>query len=112
MPVLKRFAVIVAGAVTTGLCLAAPAGADPGFDPCHSTIVFLCRMLPLMPDLDHDVDLSQDPDALNGGQDLGNQPGTNPGTQPGTNSATQPGTGPGTQPGTSPGNQPDTDLGG
>ncbi len=75
MSVLKRAAIILLGTVTTGLCLAAPAGADPGFDPCRSSVPFVCRMFPMMPDLDHDVDLTQNPDALTGGQGPGNQPG-------------------------------------
>jgi hypothetical protein len=80
LSVLKRAAVALSGAVMTGLCLAAPAGADPGFDPCHSSVPFLCRMFPMMPDLDHDIDLSQDPDAWTGGQGPASQPG---GNQPG-----------------------------
>lgn len=85
----KRVVIIVVGAVLAGLCLAAPAGADPGSDPCHSGITFICRMLPLMPDLDHDVDLTEDPYGLTGGPGPANQPG--PGTQPGP--ADQPGAG-------------------
>jgi hypothetical protein len=84
MPAVKKVAITFVGTVLTGLYLAAPAGADPGFDPCHSTITFICRMLPIMPDLDHDVDLTQDPDGLTGGQSPGNQPGTSsPTNQPG-----------------------------
>jgi hypothetical protein len=62
----------------TGLYLAVPAGADPGFDPCRSSFIPICRMAPMMPDLDHDVDLTQDPNGLIEGQDgqaAGNQPG-------------------------------------
>ncbi len=92
MPMVRRVVTIFVGAVTTGLCLAAPASADPGFDPCQSSIAFICRMVPMMPDLDHDVDLTQDPDGLTGGQSSSNQPG--PANQPG------------------PGNQPAADLGG
>jgi hypothetical protein len=75
MPVWKRAATILLGTATTGLWLAAPAGADPGFDPCRSSVPFVCRMFPVMPDLDHDVDLTQDPDALTRGPGPGNQPG-------------------------------------
>jgi hypothetical protein len=79
MSVLKKSAVMVFGIVTTGLSLAVPAGADPGFDPCRSIVIPVCRMVLLMPDLDHDVDLTQDPDALNdlqGPQSAGSQPGS------------------------------------
>jgi hypothetical protein len=82
MSFLKRAAIVVLGAVTTGLCLAAPAGADPGFDPCRSSVLFVCRMFPVMPDLDHDIDLTQDPDAMTTGQGPANQPGV---SQPGAN---------------------------
>ncbi|MGO9155787.1 fibronectin-binding protein [Mycobacterium sp.] len=75
MPVLKAAAIILLGTMTTGLCPAAPAGADPGFDPCHSGVPFACSVFPMMPDLDHDVDLTQDPDALTGGPGPTNQPG-------------------------------------
>lgn len=100
MSIVKKAAIILSGAVTTGLCLAAPAGADPGFDPCHSSVPFLCRMFPMMPDLDHDIDLTQDPDGLMDGQGPANQPGVG---QPGAN---QPGA---NRPG---GNQPGADLSG
>ena len=90
MSFLKRAAIGLLAAVTTGLCLAAPASADPGFDPCHSSVLFVCRMFPVMPDLDHDIDLSQDPDAMTSGQGPANQPGV---SQPGANQpgASQPG---------------------
>ncbi len=85
MSLLKRAAIVLSGAVTAGLSFAAPAGADPGFDPCHSTVPFLCRMFPMMPDLDHDIDLSQDPGAWTGGQGPANPSGANQagGNQPG-----------------------------
>ena len=83
MSALTRAAIIALGAVTTGLCVAAPAGADPGFDPCHSSVPFLCRMFPMMPDLDHDIDLSQDPDAWTSGHGPASQPGIGqPGATP------------------------------
>jgi hypothetical protein len=116
MAIVKRAAIIASAAVAAGLGLAAPAGADPGFDPCHSSVLMLCRMLPVMPDLDHDIDLSQDPNALTDGQGAAaDQPGlSQPGAaQPGTSQpiphlpgANQPGA---SQPGAS---QPDTDLNG
>jgi len=76
MSVLKRAAIVFLGTVTAGRCLAGPAGADPGFDPCGSGVPFACRLFPMVPDLDHDVDLTQDPDASTRGQSPGNQPGT------------------------------------
>ncbi|BDB44028.1 hypothetical protein Mkiyose1665_02700 [Mycobacterium kiyosense] len=63
------------GLVATGLYLAAPAVADPDFDPCRATFIPICRMAPTMPDLDHDVDLTQDPNGLVPGQPGPSQPG-------------------------------------
>ncbi len=80
MSIVKKAATIVSAAVATALCVAAPASADPGFDPCRASVPLLCRIFPVMPDLDHDIDLSQDPDAWTSGQGPTNQPG---GTQPG-----------------------------
>lgn len=75
MSAMRKAAIIAVGTVATGLYLAVPAGADPGFDPCRGTAVFVCGLVPSMPDLDNDVDLTQDPGALNNGQSPGNQPG-------------------------------------
>lgn len=41
---------------------APPAGAQPGQPgppPCDLALSFLCRMVPMAPELDHDVDLTQ-----------------------------------------------------
>ena len=75
MSAMRKAAIIAVGTVATGLYLAVPAGADSGFDPCRGTAVFVCGLVPSMPDLDNDVDLTQDPGALNNGQSPGNQPG-------------------------------------
>ena len=95
MSVLKKAAIIALGTVTTGLYLAIPAGADPGVDPCRA--IPICRLVPIMPDLDDDVDLTQNPDALNGGQSAGVQPGAgqSAGIQPGDGQSAgiQPGAG-------------------
>lgn len=77
MSALKKAVIIALGTATTGLYLAAPAGADPDVDPCHAIIIPICRFVPMAPNLDHDVDLTQDPDGLSdmhGGQSAGNQP--------------------------------------
>ena len=76
MSVLKKAAIVALGTVTTGLYIAIPAGADP--DPCGTLPIFICRMVPMAPDLDHDVDLTQDPNGLSDGQD-----GQSAGIQPG-----------------------------
>ena len=56
---LKRTAIAAAAALTAGLLLAVPATAGPGDNPCELAINFLCRFVPIAPDLDHDVDLTQ-----------------------------------------------------
>jgi hypothetical protein len=139
MSILKKAAIIAFSTATTGLCLAAPAGAD--VDPCHAIIIPICRFFPMAPDLDHDVDLTQDPDGLydlQGGQSVGTphgQGGQSAGTQPdaqggqtvgtphgqgGQSAGTQPdmqggqsgGTQPDVQGGQSAGTQPDAGLSG
>jgi hypothetical protein len=80
MSMAKKAAILALATVTTSLYLAGPAVADPS-DPCHGGGSFLCRMIPIMPDLDHDIDLTQNPDAMQspdamtGGQDPVGQPG-------------------------------------
>ncbi|HXB88402.1 hypothetical protein [Mycobacterium sp.] len=76
MSVLKKAAIVTLGAVTSVLYLAIPAAADP--DPCGTLPIFICRMVPIAPDLDHDVDLTQDPSGLTDGRDgqsAADQPG-------------------------------------
>jgi hypothetical protein len=57
--VLKRTVIATAAALAAGLLLSAPATAEPGDNPCELAINFLCRFVPIAPDLDHDVDLTQ-----------------------------------------------------
>ena len=56
---LKRTVIAAATALTAGLLLAAPAGDEPGDNPCELAVTFLCRFVPVAPDLDHDLDLTQ-----------------------------------------------------
>ena len=56
---LKRMVIAAAAALTAGLLLAAPATAEPGDNPCELAVTFLCRFVPIAPDLDQDVDLTQ-----------------------------------------------------
>ena len=56
---LKRALTIVTSAVAAAAFFATPANADPGDNPCELAINFLCRFMPVAPDLDHDVDLTQ-----------------------------------------------------
>jgi hypothetical protein len=43
----------------------APAQADPADDPCQLAVTFLCTFMPIAPDLDHDVDMTQHQAQLN-----------------------------------------------
>lgn len=51
------------GALAVGV--AGPAAADPGSGPCTG-FDLVCHMVPVLPDLDHDIDLTKDPDPLTG----------------------------------------------
>lgn len=57
--VLKPTVIAAAGALTAGLLLAAPASAEPGDNPCELAVNFLCRIVPIAPGLEGDVDLTQ-----------------------------------------------------
>ncbi len=46
-------------AVAVGVLVAVPAIADPSQDPCQLAVSFLCRFVPMAPELDGDVDLTQ-----------------------------------------------------
>jgi hypothetical protein len=54
----KRTVVAAVSALAASVLLATPATADTG-NPCELAINFLCRFVPVAPDLDHDVDLTQ-----------------------------------------------------
>ncbi len=79
MSALKKAAIIALGTATTGLYLAVPAGADPGDDPCRSLFIPICRFLPIVPDLDHDIDLTEMPGGANAGPDGQSAPDNQPG---------------------------------
>ena len=62
---------IAATGVVAAFFATAPASsASPGDMPCTLTFTFLCNMVPALPNLDHDVDLTQDHNALNGAADI------------------------------------------
>jgi len=59
--VLKKTLIVAAAALTAGLLLATTASAEPGDNPCELAVTFLCRFVPIAPDLQGDVDLTQQP---------------------------------------------------
>ena len=56
---LKRALIIVTSAVAAAAVFATPANAEPGDNPCELAVTFLCRFVPVAPDLDHDIDMTQ-----------------------------------------------------
>lgn len=55
---LRLFAALL-GVIGLNAFLTVPAGADPADDPCQFAMVFFCRLLPMAPALDGDVDLTK-----------------------------------------------------
>jgi hypothetical protein len=53
---------LVTAGLGTAIYLAPPAAADT--PDCGRVSLVLCRLVPVLPDLDHDVDLTEDPWAL------------------------------------------------
>jgi hypothetical protein len=56
--VLRKVTIAAASALAAAMFLAVPAGADPGDNPCELAVNFLCRFVPIAPDLQGDVDLT------------------------------------------------------
>jgi hypothetical protein len=48
-----------AGVCAVALVLAPTAAADPGMPPCDGLLATVCGMVPIMPELDHDIDLTK-----------------------------------------------------
>ena len=57
-PILAHAAALLLGITLVPTAEAAPAGAEPGDDPCRPAIS-LCAFLPIAPDLDGDLDLTK-----------------------------------------------------
>lgn len=75
MSITGKTTLAVAEAVASAIGLAVPAGADPSPSPCGLFSNPICALVPLFPDLDHDVDLTTNPTALNGDRAAELQPG-------------------------------------
>ena len=56
---LERAGIGAVAALAVSTFLAAPAQAEPGDNPCDLAVNFLCKFVPIAPDLDHDIDLTQ-----------------------------------------------------
>jgi hypothetical protein len=57
--VVTRTPIVAAAALTAGIFLAAPVDAQPGDNPCEFAINYFCKFMPIAPDLEGDVDLTQ-----------------------------------------------------
>ncbi|MDT5069692.1 MAG: hypothetical protein QOK02_5847 [Mycobacterium sp.] len=57
--VLTRTVIAAVSAVGAAVLFAVPAGAEPGDNPCQFSISFICRFVPMAPDLEGDIDLTQ-----------------------------------------------------
>jgi hypothetical protein len=57
--VITKVTVAAVSALGAALFVAVPATAEPGDNPCELAVTFLCKFVPVAPDLDHDLDLTQ-----------------------------------------------------
>jgi hypothetical protein len=57
--VLKRTLIVAGATLAAGIFFAIPASADPGDNPCEFAINYFCKFIPIAPDLEGDVDLTQ-----------------------------------------------------
>jgi hypothetical protein len=55
---LRRAIIAAVGACGAAVSLAVPAAAQPDRPPCDLALSFVCNMIPMAPDLDHSVDLT------------------------------------------------------
>ena len=58
MSLVRALALAAGGVTAAALFAAAPAAADPGMPPC-GMLAPVCNMVPTMPELDHDIDLTK-----------------------------------------------------
>jgi hypothetical protein len=58
--VLKKVITAAVSALGAAVFLAVPVSADPGDNPCQLAVTFLCKFVPIAPDLEGDVDLTKD----------------------------------------------------
>ncbi len=56
---LKRTLVAAVAALAAGTLFAIPANAEPDDNPCEFAINYFCKFIPIAPDLEGDVDLTQ-----------------------------------------------------
>lgn len=54
-----KWAILGTVAAAGALFLSSPAAADPNGPPCEGPLGFVCSMVPMMPELEGDLDLTQ-----------------------------------------------------
>jgi Spy/CpxP family protein refolding chaperone len=54
-----RTVIAAAAALAAATFLATPASADPGDNPCEFAINYFCKFIPMAPELEGDLDLTQ-----------------------------------------------------
>ena len=59
MCVVAKMTAALVSMLAAAVMLAGPAGAEPGDNPCQLAVTFLCKFVPIAPDLEGDVDLTQ-----------------------------------------------------
>jgi hypothetical protein len=59
MSMLTRAMIAATLAAAAGLATAMPAAAQPGPPPCEFALSFICNLVPMAPELDHNVDLTE-----------------------------------------------------
>lgn len=56
---LTKLTITALSVLGAAVFLAVPASAEPGGNPCEVAINYFCKFLPIAPDLEGDVDLTQ-----------------------------------------------------
>jgi hypothetical protein len=56
---LRKATVIAASVLGVAVVVATPASADPDDNPCEFAVNYFCQFIPIAPDLEGDVDLTQ-----------------------------------------------------
>lgn len=76
MRAITAAAIVIVETTAMAISICAPAQAGPNVGPCRSAIVPICSIIPVMPELDDDIDLTQDPNGDHGDSGAGLAPNT------------------------------------
>ncbi len=56
---MRKVTIAVVSAVGAAVLAAVPASADPADNPCEFAVNYFCKFIPIAPELEGDVDLTQ-----------------------------------------------------